>query len=369
MDELQSYTFIESSKVENAEKKFTNENKPIGLKKIDKIIYINPVLQLIGGIQPLYKYFTINKDINNKNSLSFETKELFNHLYNDEKTKLLGFFDTSNYLETLKLLNIMIEKELINPCDILILILDILHEENESDKSEYLEIKQNRYNTQNLNEVINKEIKYIKKKNRSIIKDCLNYIQIQTLKCPKTNTQFFRLKNFFTFNISICDVHQNRISSNNNSILTIQDCIESIMRKNNFSIQFYCEVCQAYHESKEVLYEFYEIGEKFIILLDKCIHSSTYVTNVNIALEIQEKIDLGNYMTNKNKGSIYTLTGIVSYVPSNKNFVCFSKSFLDNEWYLYTDENVEKYEIKKILEHNSKDVYIPCILLYSKKGL
>ena len=98
MDELQSYTFIDSSKVENTEKKFTNENKPIGLKKIDQIIYINPVLQLLGGMQPLYKYFTINKDINNKNSLSFETKELFSHLYNDEKTKVLGFFDSSNYL-------------------------------------------------------------------------------------------------------------------------------------------------------------------------------------------------------------------------------------------------------------------------------
>ena len=364
MDEIPGYTFIEPSE---EEKNYTNEiNTPIGLKKNNKIIYINPVLQLLGGIKPLFDYFK-DKNFNNKNSLSFETKELYNHLYNDEKTKELGFYDDKNYLEILKILNIAIEKELINPCDILILILDILHEENESEQSEYLGIEKNGYNTKILKEVIKEEIKYVKKKNKSIIKDCLNYIQIQTLTCPNTNTRFFNLKNFFTFYVSICDVHQNKISSKPNSIITIQDCFESIMKNNNFSIKFYCEVCQAYHMSKEVLYEFYEIAENFVILLDKCINTNTFVTTLNIAFEIQETIDLRNYMTNKNQGSIYKLTGIVSYDPSDKNYVCFSKSFLDNEWYLYSDEKVEKYKIKEILEDNNKEVYIPCILLYSKK--
>ena len=116
------------------------------------------------------------------------------------------------------------------------------------------------------------------------------------------------------------------------------------MRNNNFSIKFYCEACQTYHMSKEVLYEFYEIAENFVILLDKCINTNTntFVTTLNIAFEIQETIDLSNYMTNKNQGSIYKLTGIVSYDPSDKNYVCFSKSFLDKEWYLYSDEKVEK---------------------------
>ena len=232
MDEIPGYTFIEQPE------EIKENNKLIGLKKNNKTTYINPVLQLLGGIQPLFDYFK-DKNINNKNSLSFETKELYNHLYNDEKTKKFGFYDNKNYIKTLKLFNIAIEKELINPCDILILILDILHEENESEQSEYLGIEKNSYNTKILKEVINKGIKYVKKKNKSIIKDCLNYIQIQTLTCPNTNTRFFNLKNFFTFYVSICDVHQNKISSKPNSIITIQDCFESIMKNNNFSTVIY----------------------------------------------------------------------------------------------------------------------------------
>ena len=68
-----------------------NEFIPIGLTKLNDCIYINPILQLLGGISDFIKFFIKNKQIYKDKSqifkLSFVTSRLYANLYEEKKNK------------------------------------------------------------------------------------------------------------------------------------------------------------------------------------------------------------------------------------------------------------------------------------------
>ena len=85
-------------KIDKNEKNLINENGqgfiPIGLTKLEKYAYINPILQLLGGIEEFEKYFCKNsKDYSTKIEtnklplLSFVTSRLYVNLYHKEEIK------------------------------------------------------------------------------------------------------------------------------------------------------------------------------------------------------------------------------------------------------------------------------------------
>ena len=85
---------------------------------------------------------------------------------------------------------------------------------------------------------------------------------------------------------------------------------------------------------------------------------------LNIYFKIEEFIDIGQYLENKKSFSRYGLTGIVSYHMNNNSYVCFGKSPVDKQWYLYNDDKVENCSIYEIINYNNGKGYIPCILTY-----
>ena len=84
---------------------------------------------------------------------------------------------------------------------------------------------------------------------------------------------------------------------------------------------------------------------------------------MQIPFIVEQNIDINNYLEIKEAFHIFEIQGIVS-ISLNK-YVCFAKSPVDKQWYLYNDENVMKVNINAILNaHNNNGGYIPCILLY-----
>ena len=82
-------------------------------------------------------------------------------------------------------------------------------------------------------------------------------------------------------------------------------------------------------------------------------------------------IDLTNFIESKNRSMVYELTGIVSITKEQNNFifVCFCKSPIDKQWYLYKDEEVQNINLNTVLYwHNLNNNYIPCILGYQIKN-
>ena len=87
-----------------------------------------------------------------------------------------------------------------------------------------------------------------------------------------------------------------------------------------------------------------------------------HLLNINFILE--EKIDIGKFLENQKAYNKYELSGVVSFSVNENKYVCFGKSPVDNQWYLYNDDNVANTNINEVLNNNNNMQYIPCILLY-----
>ena len=217
--------------------------------------------------------------------------------------------------------------------------------------------------------MINYGIKSFKEENNSIITSTLNYFLLQKIKCPDCNNQYFDFKSFSTFELNISETFQ-KIMESENRTLSLKTCLDNEKTKiiNGMPFKFYCDVCNSYKTTKEINYLFYEINDKIIFLLNHDPGFDQDNLSFNIDFKIDEKIDLKEYMSNPNSNSIFELTGIISAEIKEKNFVCFSKSFINNKWYLYSDEcTEEKKNFEDILkDHGNKGKYIPYMLMYNK---
>ena len=87
---------------------------------------------------------------------------------------------------------------------------------------------------------------------------------------------------------------------------------------------------------------------------------------LDVPFFIENKIDLSKFIENNLFHTEFELQGIVSIsLKENFKYVCFGKSPIDNQWYLYNDENVFNGDLNTVLNiHNNNPMYVPCILLY-----
>lgn len=335
------------------------EQKSLG--KLD-VNYLNPILRIISGIYEFKNYFIDNtlkfKDIK-KPLLSFVTSRLYYHFYIDKDIKE---YNGKNFLILLKNINKSIgDNNNINPNEILIYILNRLHEEIKQEPNDQFLIPQ--YNNYILKDVINNETKLFKQKNNSIITETLNYCQIITYDCNKCNKRYFETKNNLTFQLNICDILNNNFPNILQNI-TLKDCLQNEFHKNN--IIHFCKNCNS-NQSFDIYYKFYEIGKKIIFLLDR--DDSDF--SKNIPYIVEEKIDFKDYKFDSRNNSIYELCGIISLEDNNnknnKIFVTFIKSNINKKWYLCMDAKIEeKKDIKEVLNINNYRKYIPYTLMYTK---
>ena len=365
-------TKIEANKIQQPVKEeLKNDNFiPVGLKKLDGIIYVNPVLQFLSGIQEFEEYFiqnTNNFKQNAKYICSYITSRLYFHIYKDEKIKKTKVYDSSNYLNVLNYLNISICKDNnIKINDILTMILDILNIELKEEKN----VNENldKFNHYNLDEVIKYGYLYYINNNNSIITKILNNFLLQTIECPKCSKKYYEMKSFPTFELNITDAYENKVSPGGNKIISLQECLNNETINNKKSILFYCNSCSNYTTSNKVLYQFYKMGDKLIFLLerDSLEKGNNNNKSNNIIVNIDEKIYMKDYAYSDKINLKYELIGIISSEIKQNRYVCFLKSFYNQKWYLYIDEYIEEKKLSDILNEHNNEYYAPYTLLYSR---
>ena len=123
----------------------------------------------------------------------------------------------------------------------------------------------------------------------------------------------------------------------------------------------WCDSCSK-DVSKQIISNIFSTSYILIFSLNR-----GNLDNINLfnkIFYIEEKIDLSNFIENKNIPMKYELFGIVSSIIENNNFiyVSFCKSPVDNNWYLYNDDNVESSQLNDIINMHNNGKYIPCLL-------
>ena len=334
-------------------------------------------MQLLGGIEEFKIYYCYNSkkyekimDVEKKSILSYVTSRLYYNFYYEEEIKKKQLYSGMNFLTILnELTRFLHGAEKTNINDIFTFILYVLHDEDIQiiKKVKDEQIKKYKYNRLDLAEVVNNGINFMKKENNSIVTDTLNYSLKQIMECPTCNNKYNDLKSFPTFILDIGDVYSEIISSGK-KLFSLKDCLDFEINKNRNLLKFYCDSCHSYKESKSVNYKFNETNKKLIFLLKRDAGFNKDNYSMKVPFQIDEKIDLKDYMFNPNINDKYELTCVISSEIEEKRYVCFLKSYINNKWYLYVDESIEeRNNIEDILnEHNNKFKYIPYILMYSK---
>ena len=342
------------------EDNLTKYSKPseIGLRPIGNTSYLNAALQCIGNIYELAEYFLKKSNQSffesniKKMPLSFAIGRLFIHIYpypekeekspygNESILGVLGFYN-----QTFNSINKRDIKDLIN------LIFEKLHDELNSIKNSYNIINSMSYDKFNIKASYINQIDFFYNNNKSIISYLFTFFikkEYHCSFCKKTKCDYIH---FNTFDLDIFECANNSGSGN----ISIYDCL------NYFTackcLNFFCQNCKKQTKTN-IISKIYDCPNIFTFLLRSDLEKGNL-----IKFKIEKKINLKNYVENKNTSEELELIGIISVF--GEKYVSFSKSSINSRWYFYNDENVKFMDIDIIIEYNNNlNQYIPCILFY-----
>ena len=330
-----------------------------GLKNLGDTSYLNSVLQLLGCIRNLASYFVKPSNqkyfVDNINtaSLSFVLHRLYSHFYPYPEKNQREVYDTSTILQVLGRDNqVYNTKKRRNPNDLIIYCLDKIHKEINFAKNK-IEFDTN-INIFNKDDVIKKRFNEYLAFNDSIVSKNFTWFEIKQLRCKTCSTQAYNLNSFFIYNLDISGAFQQY-----NFPLTILKCLEYQYKKtkNNF-----CQSCNNYQQM-DIETKIFSSPLSFVFSIDR---GNCDMNLMQIPFIVEQYIDINNYLEIKEAFHKFEIQGIVSIsLGENNKYVCFAKSPVDKQWYLYDDGNVMNVDINAILNvHNNNGGYIPCILLY-----
>ena len=305
-------------------------------KLIGNISYFNSVVQLICNLKFFVIYFSEyqNKNDFKRNNclLSFAIYQICSNLcnfnnqnerekYNYELLELLG-----NYNITYK------DNQEKNPNDLIILLLDKLHEE--------------------LTNSINQN------NNNSFISDYFSWIELKQITCNCCQNMNLIYRNFNAFELNLIETAQWK----NNPNINIKDCLEFYeinKEKTNF-----CNRCNNYTKSFNFT-KIFSSPKYFIFLID-------IGQNSNIYLMLEQEINLEKFIIKKEeKAQNFELNGIVFYHTIKNKYNVLYISHQNQNWYLFDDEKVELSNINDFINtyNYSNSIYKLSILVYSLKDL
>jgi ubiquitin C-terminal hydrolase len=330
-----------------------------GLINIEDNSYLNAVLQCFGNIYNIANYFLdqnnadkINNNMaNNINPLSFVIDRLFLHFYPYPEKAEREKYSPENIFKILSTMSTFGSSRNI-PSNFLVFLLDELHQElNENKGNKSIVI-----NKSNQPEIIIKEgIKNFKYTNNSIISNNFNWFGLKELYCTQCNNPEYKFETFNTFDLNISEYYQN----NKKDDIKINDCLE--YRKIQNTLKKQCDNCKNTCNYK-VINRIYSSPNIFAFILDR---EDLNEDLMKIPFIIEEYINLDNYIEDEKSIKEYSLIGVVSISLRERKYIGFSKSIIDNKWYLYNDTKVNEISIDFILKsHNQYNYYIPCILFY-----
>ena len=253
------------------------------------------------------------------------------------------------------------DKEKKNPNGLNKFILDHLHKELNKEQFNYKYLTPNIYDKNN---VIQYEIKNCSNKYNSIIFNNFNWAEIKELKCSLCGKTIYGFNTFNTLELDILGTNQSNKNKINNNI-TLNECL-TYHQKPTFEI-LWCDFCSK-GAWKEIISNIFSTSYILIFSLNKGDLENNDLLNKTFYIE--EKIDLSNFIENKNSPMQYELFGIASVTMENNNniYVSFCKSPVDNNWYLYNDENIQSIQLNDIINMHKKRKYFPCLLGYKSIG-
>ena len=332
-----------------------------GLKNLGDTSYLNAVMQCLGNIYDLAEFFLnpnnaikINSDIN-KYTLSFPIGRLYAHLYPYPEKEEREIYTSENILKILSTMGNYKDCKRRVPNDLIIFVLEKLQKElNEKQSDNYDENKKNIDNN-NGSEIMEEFINNYKNQNNDVISNNFNCFILKETCCKKCNNKIYKPQSFNIYDLNI----KNCYEKYKNDILSIKDCLNFLSQKK--SINFFCSKCNQKTDF-DSLEKIYSSPKIFVLILDREDFNENLM---KINFKIEETIDLSDFIEDKNSHKIYKLIGIVSISLREKKYLGFSKSPIDDEWYLYNDENVKKINIDFVEKsHGQFNFYVPYILFY-----
>ena len=347
---------------------FSKYKKPIktGLKLNGDSSYLNSVLFCLGNIRNIVSFFLNPKNVNYLNNnvankpLSFVFERLLIHFYPYPEKDNKELYDPKPFFTVLGLLNIEYNTfQRRNPCDLITFILNTLHIELNQVKIENLNLNLIE-NKKDKNLVIHNSLKKLKCSENSIIYNNFNWFEIKELKCLACNNIIYELRTFSTFSLNIQESYKK--IGNQKKALTLYDCLEyykSVKQQN-----LYCNHCKIQKESLSTT-NIFSSPNNFIFLLDRGIELEKENKSLKIPFILFDKIELDNFIENKQAPKKYQLIGITSISIQKKIYVSYCMSPVDKNWYYYNDQNSEKVDINNIINlHNNFNDLFPCIVIY-----
>ena len=326
------------------------------LKNLGDTSYLNAVFQLFGTVRNLSSYF-----VNPKNKTSFEKNvnsagfsyvvhRFFTHIYPYPEKQVPEKYKPEALLTYLGKLNkVYMSTKRRNPNDLITFCLNQLHRELNSCKTKHL----SNPNFLDKDNVIKTRLNDYTKSNNSIIANNFHWFEIKTRYCGSCNTNFYEFKDFETLELDISEAYKQFKQP-----FTLLQCLTFQSKKFQNS---FCQKCGIYTQN-QILSNIYSSPIHFIFSLNR---GNLDQNLLNINFIVEENIDISQFLENKRSYSKYSLCGIVSISrKENNKYVCFGKSPVDKQWYLYNDEMVTDTNINSIIQSNNNQEYIPCILLY-----
>ena len=351
-ENLTQYSFYKNNK------KFPK----IGLINFGDTSYLNVVIQSLVNIEDLALYF-LDSDkmsyldsVKNELPLSYEIKEIFCHLYPPKEESIENSYAPLSLLEYFSKDKKYSYDKSSNP---IYLITDLLNGLDSELNSLYSNNVEDNENKSDREVTIYSEMNYILKTNDSPIFRIFCFTKTHESICEKY-CNIYDLKKYNTFNLNI-----SRYYSSKKEKVTIKDLIRSQYEEPEKTKLLICPNC--HRRQKVFVYsKIYSSPNIFLFLIDR---GSDFNQNKNklltIPLIIEDQLDLDEFIENKDTPTKYELIGIVSILIKDKKYVSMCKSPIDNNWYYYNDEEIEKIEHKKLIELcNNYNMYSSCIVIY-----
>ena len=329
-----------------------------GLKLLGDTSYLNAALQILGNCECLANYFLNPKyqkyiEGNIKTlPFTFVFYRLFRHLY--QKKEKREIYSPEPILYVLGQMNCIYKSKTNkrrNPNELLSYCLNQIHAElNKSNNK----IQVNELNINVKSNVITVGTQNFMKNYNSKISQFFNWFEIKELNCTKCGNKCY---NFNTYNMLELDIMLTYYFKK--QPITIYDCFKMFESPKTF--KYFCQKCKRYTDFIKTS-KIYVSPNYFIFSLDR---KDLDQNLLKIPFSIDKKIEITNFVEESQSPKYYQLIGIMSYSLYSKSYVSFCMSPVDNQWYLYYNENVEFKSIDEIINlHNNQKMCIPCALIY-----
>jgi len=352
-ESLTQYSFYKNNK------KFPK----IGLINLGDTSYLNAVIQSLVNIEDLALYFLDSDKMNyldsvkNELPLSYEMKEIFCNLYPPKEESIENSYAPLSLLEYISKDKKYSYEKSSNPIYLIKDLLNGLDNELNTLFNNNVEDNENKYDRE---ETIYSEMNYISKTNNSPIFRIFCFTKVHESICEKYCNSIYDLKKYNSFKLNISKYYSLKKEK-----IKIKDCIRFQYEESEKTKLFICQNC---HKKKKyfVYSKIFSSPNIFLFLIDR---GTDIKQNKNellkIPLIIEDQLDLDGFIENKETPTKYELIGIVSILIKDEKYVSMCKSPIDNNWYNYNDEEIQKIEHKKVIELcNNYEMYSPCIVIY-----